>query len=99
VPLIQCLDCGKLERNPVRGRCHDCHRKRRVASGYDSQEWGRCAKAFLTAHPFCDCGAPAKVAHHKFQGMRPTSRGGLDWRNLEAKCHTCHNRIAQSYRL
>jgi hypothetical protein len=99
VPFVQCRGCGALVKGAMKGRCGRCYRQLRRRQGYDTTAWGRCAKAFLTAHPVCKCGKPARVAHHKYPGMRPSSPGGMDWRNLAAKCHACHNRIARSYRL
>jgi hypothetical protein len=61
---------------------------------YQSQQWQRCRKAFLSFNRFCvECGEPATTVDHKF------GHHDADWRTrffdprfFQAMCATCHNR-------
>jgi 5-methylcytosine-specific restriction protein A len=68
----------------------DGKRPNSSARGYDSK-WSQTRRAFLTVHPFCECGARATEADHD-DGLGPLGPRGHDWENLTARCKSCHSK-------
>ena len=71
-------------------------------SFYTSREWKRCRGEYLRTHPFCEeCllqgrYTPATHVHHIQFLDRETVEDpkiALNFENLEAVCHECHNKI------
>ncbi len=88
------------------GRCEK-HRKQEQSrynkergsawsQGYDA-DWNKCREAFLGQHPLCEpCRikgilVPATIAHHKIEVKDGGAR--LDFENLMATCHACHEEV------
>lgn len=90
-----------------RGRCPTCTRAARRgrgsarARGYD-QEWERTQRAYLEAHPYCECDECmvlpeimrpwATEVHHR-DGLGPNGPRGHDWSNLMSATRAHHSRI------
>jgi 5-methylcytosine-specific restriction protein A len=58
---------------------------------YNTPDWRRARKAYITLHPFCQrCGNPAQVVDHRI----PIKDGGdkTAETNLQALCGNCHRR-------
>ncbi len=63
--------------------------RRRAAQGDYGPNWERIRRAFLAAHPICDCGQRTTEVDHRV----PRSQGGrTEWSNLVARCKSCHSR-------
>ena len=70
----------------------------RDASFYHTTEWRKCRKAYIDAHPLCECKScsrrmvplPAQHVDH----IIPIKDGGdpLSWDNLQALNARCHNK-------
>ena len=69
---------------------------------YKSTAWQKCREAYLLQHPFCEeClkrgeYTPAKHVHHRIwlnQYNKDNPEFTLNFKNLEAVCQECHNRI------
>lgn len=64
---------------------------------YASKTWEDCRLAFLQSKFFiCErCGGAATIAHHKTYLKQSNINNpdvSLNWDNLEALCHDCHNK-------
>jgi 5-methylcytosine-specific restriction endonuclease McrA len=65
---------------------------------YNSTVWRRCRDGFLNIKlGICErCGKPAEVVHHKVfitpNNINDTAIT-LNYENLEALCHDCHNKL------
>ena len=63
---------------------------------YYSTKWKKCRRGFMSSkHYICErCGRPAKIVHHKIH-ITPMNINDpeitLNWNNLQALCHECHN--------
>lgn len=67
------------------------HNHRGDRSFYQTASWRNTRNAFMKQHPNCvECGKTAHVCDHKVR----IAEGGseLDWNNLQAMCHSCHNK-------
>lgn len=88
------------------GRCVECLERaralRRGASraGYD-RAWVRVRKAYLRAHPTCECDEcadlpmplrPAATEVDHIDGLGPLGPRGYDWANLRAMTKAHHSR-------
>lgn len=88
--LKTCNGCASLIPMGAR-RCERCTAAR-ATHGYDSPAWRRVQREVMRTQPACvKCGKPARIVHH-LHGLRPSSPGGLNPRNLEALCWGCHER-------
>lgn len=62
---------------------------------YNSKAWKRCRDGFMKSKYFiCErCGGAASICHHK-KHITPENINNpeitLNWDNLEAICHVCH---------
>ncbi|MDA2805716.1 HNH endonuclease signature motif containing protein [Nocardiopsis suaedae] len=89
------------------GRCGGCQqtaRRERTprTRAYATPQWRRTRRAYLEAHPYCECdehaAQPALVrplaehVHHR-DGLGPSGPRGHDWDNLQALTRACHSRI------
>jgi len=66
------------------------HARRHVEPRYNSTQWRKYRRAFLSQHPTCaECGHIAEVVDH----ITPVRLGGDFWQpdNHQALCHRCHN--------
>ena len=104
-----CSAAGCPELVPRAGKCPACQEAARQARnatrkrdrGYSSAEWRRTRRAFLAAHPTCECDdclklpeleRPwAEVVDHR-DSLGPRAPRGLDWMNLRAMCKAHHDR-------
>lgn len=69
---------------------------------YKSAAWLSCRRAYLEEHPLCEIClsrgeyTPAEHVHHKVWLNKYNENDPnftLNWSNLQAVCHTCHNQI------
>jgi 5-methylcytosine-specific restriction protein A len=88
------------------GRCQACAakarggRKHSGAKGY-GRAWQRTRRAFLAAHPYCECDECAALppllrprateVNHR-DGLGPLGPRGHDWTNLQAMTKSHHSR-------
>lgn len=67
-------------------------------SFYQSKQWTRCRDAFMKSkYNICErCQGIAYIVHHKVH-ITPSNINDpnitLDWNNLQALCHDCHNAV------
>lgn len=88
------------------GRCETCATKARgvrrtpTAKGY-GEAWRRTRKAYLRAHPYCECdecaALPELLRPHATEvnhrdGLGPLGPRGHDWTNLQAMTKSHHSR-------
>ncbi|MBF0737424.1 HNH endonuclease [Staphylococcus arlettae] len=64
---------------------------------YKSSKWEKCRNGYMSSqHYICErCGNLATICHHKVwlnQSNVSDPFVTLNWDNLEALCHDCHNR-------
>jgi len=86
--------CPKHQLEEAR-RYESQQRDKELKALYDTPQWRRLRRRYITAHPLCeDCEAagrltPAQEIHH----MKPVVQGGgfLDEGNLRALCQSCHS--------
>lgn len=72
-------------------RAHGHNNRNGDRAFYQTPEWRNTRNAFISLHSRCvQCGNKAQVADHKIR----VADGGakLDWNNLQAMCHKCHNK-------
>lgn len=103
-PLPRCRKCKKRVKKRGVAYCEDHlraqykHEQTLYPSDpfYSSPQWRRNAKSFLRLHPFCEMceknniSSPSRVADHIV--ARLDGGPDYDWENLQALCHSCHNR-------
>lgn len=63
---------------------------------YKSKAWIKCRDGYMQSQHFiCErCGGLATICHHKTwldEEKYSQHEYSLNWDNLEALCHTCHN--------
>lgn len=91
-PLRYCLEPGCTAKARRKPRCPK--HERRVGTtaqrGYGAA-WQRLSRAYLHAHPMCECGCGRRSEHTDH--MVSKARGGTDdWSNLQALSCPCHSR-------
>lgn len=65
---------------------------------YKSKEWIKCRNSFMKSKNYiCErCGGVAYIVHHK-KHITPLNINNpnitLNWDNLQALCHNCHNAV------
>lgn len=98
MPLHVCPACG----TPTPARYCPAHQPRDSrptarARGYTTR-WEHTRRAYLHAHPYCECGcgAPATDVHH-LDGQGPSGPRGHDPTNLQALAHACHSRLTAQH--
>lgn len=102
--------CGEL--TPGGGRCptHERQARQRGTSGHHARakagggygaRWQRTRKAYLAAHPVCECDEcmtqptvlrPWATDVDHIDGLGPKGPRGFDWDNLRAMSHAHHSR-------
>lgn len=70
--------------------------KEYAISFYNSKQWIKCRNGFMKSkNGICErCGGLAHIVHHK-EHITPENINNpyitLEWDNLQALCHDCHN--------
>lgn len=97
-----CVICGTLsdqQRCPEHRRRQKDTRPNAARRGYGGR-WVKAARAYISTHPFCECGPeccpqgcgrPATQVDH-IDGLGPKGPRGYDPDNFQALAHGCHSR-------